>query len=105
MILKKGDLLKHERSLDCAVRVWADPLIQEDGRIIIHVGWYNLGFNHTFFTNTPTQDITIHPDQLSSWLILVDPDFRWEPVFRPCSRSYRNAKWEKLALEPQAKKS
>jgi hypothetical protein len=99
--LKKGDLIKHERSLDCALRLWADPVIKEHGTILLEVGWYNLAFRNTFFLGTGGS-IEIHPDCLNKWLVLRDPDFQKEPI-QTCSKSYRHAKWEYLVEKQKAK--
>ena len=95
-MLRKGNLIKHANSLDCALRVWYEPRVLENGHLEFQGGWYNLGFTNSFFMGR-TQTITLSPEILSrDWYILKDPDFLEEPVFSPCLKCYRYSEWEKL---------
>lgn len=76
--------------------LWAAPVVDEEGNLICNVGLINLATVNSFFMGTSTT-ITIKPENLRDWLLLLDPAFRDEPLFK-ISKSYRKGPWGPLIL-------
>lgn len=76
--------------------LWTTPRIDESGNLICSVGLINLATVKSFFMGT-SSTITIKPEKLRDWQILLDPSFRDEPLFS-ISKSYRKGPWGPLIL-------
>lgn len=98
--LKVGSLIRHEKFMDVALRIYTDPsIIGEIHRgLHFHGLWVNLGFTKSFEIGY-SEELRIHLNNIGDWQVCTHPNVEDEQfLVRRMSRCYRNGPWIPLSL-------